>query len=114
MAIIDRRSGRDRRENERYSVNIEIEWQATEGRKRGTISDFGVSGCFILSSGEVQDGETVKLFFPLSDGMKVQFMCEIVNHVFEIGFAVKFIDLSEAQWEFIENYVEMIRRERKG
>ncbi len=111
MTITDRRSGRDRRENERYSVNINIEWEASDGRKTGTISDIGLSGCFILSSGEVQDSTTVKLFFPLSDGMKAQFMCEVVNHVFEIGFAVKYINLSETQWEFIENFVESVKGE---
>ena len=108
MTTIDRRSGRDRRDDERYSVNIDVEWESATGRKTGTLSDFGLGGGFILSSGEVLDGESVKLFFPLSDGMKAQFMCVVVNHVFEIGFAVKFVDLSDAQWEFIEHFVETL------
>lgn len=112
MTIIDRRSGRDRRENERYAINIDIEWESTAGRKNGTMSDIGLSGCFVLSSGEVQDGETVKLFIPLSSGMKAQFFGEVANHVFEIGFAVKFTNLSEAQWEFIENFVDSVKREK--
>lgn len=111
MTTTDRRSGCDRRENERFGVNIDVEWESSSGRKTGTLSDFGLGGCFIMSSGEVLDGESIKLFFPLSDGMKAQFICEVVDHVFEIGFAVKFIDLTDAQWEFIEHFVEIIKIE---
>ncbi len=113
MTINDRRSGQDRRENERIAVNIDIEWENAAGRKKGTLSDIGLGGCFVLSSGEILDGETVKLFLPLSDGMKAQFMCEVVNHVFEIGFAARFIQLSEAQWQFIENFVESSKSENE-
>ncbi len=105
----DRRTGRDRRNSERFSVSIEIEWEGLVGRKKGTISDFSTTGCFILCTGEVEDGETVKIFFPLSDGRKIQFWGEVVNHVFEIGFAAKFIELSEAQMEFFDVFVDTLR-----
>jgi hypothetical protein len=113
MTMIDRRSGRDRRDNERYAVNVEIEWESAAGRKSGTLSDIGLNGCFVLSSGEVQDGETVKLFFPLSSGMKAQFLAEVANNVFEIGFAVRFIQLSETQWQYIEDLVESVKNRAK-
>lgn len=106
---VDRRSGRDRRSNDRFPVNIEIEWEGLVGRKSGTISDLSPTGCFVLCSGEVQDGENVKIFFPLTDGRKIQFWGEIVNHVFEIGFAMRFIELSEAQKDFLEKFVDTLR-----
>lgn len=105
MAAKDRRSGSDRRETERYVVSIDIEWESSSGRKPGTISDISFQGCFILSSGEVEDGESVKILFPLSDGMKVQFLGRVVNHVFEIGFAVNFVDVSEAQRDFLQKLI---------
>jgi hypothetical protein len=107
--IRDRRTGRDRRKSERFSVQIDIEWEGLVGKKQGTISDLSISGCFILCSGEVEDGETIKIFFPLSDGRKIQLWGEVVNHVFEIGFAIRFIELSEAQEEFLEVFVDMLR-----
>lgn len=113
MAILDRRSGRDRRANERYSVNIEIDWEGLVGRKKGIISDISREGCFVLSSGEVEDGESLKLFLPLSDGMKVQFWGEVVNHVFEIGFAVRFIEVSDSQQKFIDRFLEDLKKLRK-
>lgn len=109
MAITDRRTGNDRRAVERFNVNIEVEWEGLIGRKPGTLSDISLVGCFVLSSGEVEDGENVKIFFPLTDGKKIQFWGEVLNYVFEIGFAVKFIELSEAQREFLEVLVNKVR-----
>ncbi len=107
----DRRLGRERRAAERFQVNIDIEWEGLVGSKTGTISDISPHGCFILCSGEVEDGETVKLFFPLTDGRKIQLWGEVSNHVFEIGFAIKFIELSEAQSEFLEVFVDTLRED---
>ncbi len=109
MAITDRRAGGDRRAVERLDVNIEVEWEGLIGRKPGTIADISPIGCFVLCSGEVEDGENVKIFLPLTDGRKIQFWGEVSNHVFEIGFAVKFIELSEAQKEFLEVFVNKLR-----
>ncbi len=109
MAIIDRRGGIERRAVERFKVNIEVEWEGLIGRKPGIISDISQHGCFVLSSGEVEDSENVKIFLPLSDGRKIQFWGEVSNHVFEIGFAVKFIELSDAQKEFLEVFVDTLR-----
>lgn len=111
MAIKDRRSGSDRRNLERFPVNIEIEWEGLVGRHSGSISDISPQGCFVLCSGEVEDGENVKVFFPLTDGRKIQFWGEVVNHVFEIGFAVRFIELSEAQKDFLEKFVDTLRED---
>ncbi len=106
---IDRRSGDERRDLKRYGTKIEIEWEGLVGRKTGTISDISETGCFVLCSGEVEDGENVKIFFPLSGGMKVQFWGEVVNHFPEIGFAIRFIELSEAQKEFLEKFVDTLK-----
>ncbi len=107
----DRRRGLERRAVERFEVNIDIEWEGLVGRKAGTISDISPIGCFVLCSGEVEDGETVKIFFPLTDGRTIQLWGEVSNHVFEIGFAVKFIELSEAQREFLEVFVETLHED---
>ena len=110
MSILDRRSGKERRETERHSVNIDVEWEGLVGRKKGTISDISRQGCFVLSSGEVEDSENVKIFLPLTDGMKVQFWGQVINHVFEIGFAIRFIELSPAQEDFLKKFVGSLRK----
>jgi hypothetical protein len=109
MTISERRAGSNRRAVERFNVNIEIEWEGLVGKKAGTISDISTTGCFVLCSGEVEDGENVKIFFPLTNGRTIQFWGEVVNHFIEIGFAIKFIELSEAQQEFLEVFVDTLR-----
>jgi hypothetical protein len=109
--MIDRRAGRDRRKSGRYKVSIEVEWEGLAGRKKGTINDISVNGCFILCSGEVEDAERVKLFFPLTNGDSIQLWGEVVNHVVEIGFAMRFVDLTEAQQDFLENFVDTLRED---
>ena len=108
--IKDRRSGEERRAVERLTVNIEIEWEVANGKKQGAISDISIQGCFVLCSGEVKNGENVKIFLPLADGMKVQFWGEVVNHAYEIGFAVRFIELSNAQKDFLEKLIYKLRK----
>ncbi len=105
MSAQDRRSGQERRGINRYPVELDVDWEGTSGRVPGTMSDVSLEGCFILSSGDVSDGDIIKIFVPLADGMKVQFAAKVANHVYEIGFGVKFEPLSAAQRELIVKIV---------
>ena len=49
----DRRSGTERRNTDRYPVEIDVEWDGPQGRQAGTVSDVSMGGCFVLSSGEI-------------------------------------------------------------
>ncbi len=106
MAIKDRRSGEERRGVNRYQVEVDVEWQTSGGREPGTISDISLDGCFVLSVGNVEDGETVKIFIPLADGMKVEFTGRVTNHVFEIGFGTRFDKISAAQRDLLAALVQ--------
>ncbi len=107
--MIDRRKGNERRVTERFTVNIDIDWEGFVGKQNGTISDISVSGCFVLCSGEVENGDYVKIHFPLTNGQTIVFQGEVANHVFEIGFGIRFINLSEAQQDFLEVFVDTLR-----
>lgn len=102
----DRRSGEERRGANRYALDVNVEWEGQKGRQPGSISDVSLDGCFVLGSGDVTDGEIVKIFVPIADGMKVQFDGKVANHVLEIGFGVKFQPLSAAQRELLARLVE--------
>jgi len=107
MSEIDRRKADDRRRTKRFTVSLDVEWENHYGRRTGTMSDISEEGCFILTEVDVTDGELVKVFVPLTGGMKVEFMGQVANYVYEIGFAVHFLSLSEAQKEFLANFVEV-------
>ena len=104
----ERKDGEERRYAPRYPVNIDVEWEGAIGRQQGTISDISRLGCHVLCSGEVDDGEQVNIFIPLGDGMKIQFLAEVRNHVYEIGFGVQFKDMNDAQKQFIESLIEAV------
>ena len=105
MSTQDRRSGEERRSSNRFPVEVEVEWQGSNGRQPGSISDVSLGGCFVLCSGDVHDGDAVKIYLPLSDGMKVEFGGTVANHVLEIGFGLRFDPLSEAQRDVLAGLV---------
>lgn len=109
MVLIDRRKRNDRRSADRHRVTIDVEWEGPWGRNPGTLSDISENGCFVLSSGSVEDGSIVRLYLPLTDGMKVQFLAEVANHLVEVGFAARFIDLTQSQKDFLKSFAEMHR-----
>lgn len=99
----DRRRGIERREFQRVEIDLDIEWETSVGRRSGSISDVSEKGCFVLSSGDVTDGEPVRLYIPLADGMKAEFSGIVANHVYEIGFAVRFDRLNVAQLDLLRS-----------
>lgn len=112
MAITDRRSGQERRSVTRRAVTVDVEWEVVDVRRPGTLSDLSPAGCFVMCSGDVSSGELVKLYLPLGDGMKVQVLGEVRNQVFEIGFAMSFVDPTEAQLHVIEGLMESHRSDQ--
>ena len=101
MDIRDRRSGRERRGTKRFQVELDVEWQNARGKFPGSMSDVNLDGCFILSSGDVNDGEQINVFVPMADGMIAEFGGLVANHVFEIGFGIKFDQLSPTQRDLL-------------
>lgn len=108
ISIRDRRRGSDRRKSPRYAVNIDIFWETLAGTDRGTISDISSYGCFVLCSGEVEDGESVKIYIPLMSGETIELWGEVVNHVFELGYGVRFTELGLREQLFVERLVNKL------
>lgn len=103
----DRRSGDDRRRADRLSVTVDIEWEMAGVKRRGTLGDLNEFGCFVLTSGVVTDGQSVRVLLPLSDGTSAPLEGEIANNVFEIGFGVRFEPLTPAQKDFVINFAAL-------
>ena len=95
----------DRRDEVRYQVTLEVLWQGSNGRSKGTISDMNRSGCYVLSGGRVREGEVVHLFVPTDDEKKEQFTGIVTNHQEEIGFAVKFEKLTPDQRDLLDRLI---------
>ncbi len=107
--MTDRRSGIERRHSHRYKVTVDLEWENHAGKHPGTLSDISERGCFILSSGDFADGERVFIHLPFADNEPVKVAGEITNHVFEIGFAAAFFEMSDDFAGIIDRFVEANR-----
>lgn len=106
MKTTDRRSGHERRAAARQPVTVDVEWETLDGRWHGTLGDLSTTGCFVLSSGDVSEGDLVRVYLPLGDGMKVEVLGEVKNHVVEIGFGLRFVEPTEAQLHVITGLME--------
>ncbi len=107
MKVKDRRMGNERRSEARLGVSLDIEWASGEEVRTGRLSDLSANGCFILARGEYTDGEVVRVYFPSSSGSRIELLGEIRNHVPDMGFAVKFVHLTDIQREFIQSFADL-------
>ena len=108
MQLIDRRKGGDRRRDGRYRISLGVEWEGPSGRWAGTLNDISRSGCYILTEGEVDDGDEVRIDFPLKDLGSDPLTGSVANHAFDIGFGVRFLDLSPVQQAHLDKYIRFI------
>ena len=73
------------------------------------MSDLSPTGCFVLGSGDVEDGDQVRIDIPLHSGGTLALWGEIVNHIHDIGFGVCFVALTDAQRNFLERFTDTLR-----
>ena len=106
MSNSDKWTGDERRSDERIRLAVDVEWDTNDGTRPGTLSDLSAKGCFILASGFFYEGETVRVRIPTSDGNNVEIVGAIVNQASDIGFGVRFMQLTETQAEFLKTFAE--------
>ena len=99
-------AGDERRSESRVRLSVDVEWDLNDGAHSGTLSDLTSKGCFILASGFFDEGATVRVALPASDGNVVDVVGVIVNQVPDIGFALRFVDLTSTQQEFLKIFAE--------
>jgi PilZ domain len=96
----------ERRRAPRVNVNLDVEWEGLLGRRKGTIGDLSVSGCFVLCAGDVLQGELIRITVRLPTLRVIVLAGEVVYPIDEIGFAVKFINLGKSESAFLNRLVD--------
>ena len=82
--------GVERREFERYRVNLRVRWQGRHAAREGTVTDLSIVGCFILADDLlVERGELVEINLLLPAG-KLTLWGRVIYTAEEIGFGVRF------------------------
>jgi len=107
MSNSDKKIIKERRQHERYNVALDIEWSADGDLKPGRLNDVSSSGCYVLAGGDFSNGEVVRIYFPMSDGSRFELVGEVINHEKDIGLGIRFVNLSDAQRQFLQNFAEL-------
>lgn len=106
--------GAERRKAKRFKVNFPARWECARARDRGTVSDLSITGCFVLTGGQTARGEPVRLTLQLPGGAHVNLVGEIVYHMDEIGFAVRFTEGDAADKRQLAGFLKRRQAEDGG
>jgi hypothetical protein len=102
----------ERRRSERVRANLPVRWVGAFAEHEGTIGDISINGCFILSDGDVKIGELISLEIDLPRVLRLQLWGNVVNHAEEIGFALRFKDLTVTDQTLLTRLLEYVRPKR--
>lgn len=96
----------ERRNHERVQLPLETRWEGMSGRHTARISDISLGGCFIESLGQVTDGERISFEIQLPTGNWMPLTGEVVYNYPNLGFGMRFRELSEAERDLLADVVE--------
>jgi hypothetical protein len=91
----------ERRSANRLRTNINVRWETLKTQGRGFVCDLSSSGCFVLSGGDVSQGELARLDLRVSDEM-LTVWGTVVYNIAEMGFAVRFLFGGRDEQDFMK------------
>ena len=105
----------ERRRADRVQISLEAIWEGDKGRYLAEINDISTLGCYLLSGGEVKDGELimVEIYFPIKNKV-LKVWGTVVNPLPEIGFGLNFTSISEEGKMLINRIVERGRKKKNS
>jgi tryptophan 2,3-dioxygenase len=101
-----RTSTKERRGAPRAKVNLLARWEGDLGRREAEVTSLSENGCFVLSGGKVKAKELIRLELMLPTGEPIRLWAEVVDEADEIGFAIQFTSVEEAERTRLEQFLE--------
>ena len=99
----------ERRHSERVRANLPARWEGVLESHDGTVVDLSITGCFILTPDAVQPKELVRLDIKLPTGDDLLLWGEVVYVAEEMGFALRFTGVDEAERKLLEALIDTLR-----
>jgi type IV pilus assembly protein PilZ len=110
--VQERRAGRERREHERITMCLEVDYRCDETFLFAYITDMSAMGIFVQTTSPQPAGTLLNLRFRTQDGARMDVDGRViwVNHPrgadsINPGMGVQFVDLTPAQREQITGLV---------
>ena len=94
-----------RRRTPRTKVNLRARWEGDLGLREADVTSLSKTGCFVLSGGTVKTNELIRLELMLSKGEPINLWAEVVEQANEIGFALQFTSVEEAERSRLEQFL---------
>jgi hypothetical protein len=83
-----------------------VRWEGDLGGREAEVTSLSKSGCFVLSGGKVRAKELIRLDILLPDEEQIQVWAHVVDEADEIGFAVQFSLVEEADQQRLEEFLQ--------
>ncbi|HLL74021.1 MAG TPA: PilZ domain-containing protein [Pyrinomonadaceae bacterium] len=99
----------ERRKAERVQVTIDACWEGVVVQCAGTVVDLSATGCFILTSDLVAEEELIRLELSTPTGGSLYLWGEVVYKLPEMGFALRFTGMGDAEREMLALLIEYAR-----
>jgi hypothetical protein len=90
----------------RVRFPLEMRWEGLSGRHTSRIYDISLSGCYVETLGEVQTGERVRFGVQSPTGRWLTFEGEVAHHQPNMGFGLRFVNLSETQRDVLTRLID--------
>jgi hypothetical protein len=96
----------ERRRAPRVKVNLQARWEGDHGQQEANVTSLSQNGCFVLSGGIFEPKELVRLEIMLSHDDSIYLWAEVVEAAEEIGFALRFTSLEEADEKRLAQFLQ--------
>src|SRR5688572_26449232 len=98
--------GQERRRAPRIKTNLPARWEGNLGQREANVTSLSVRGCFVLSGGKVEPKELIRLEIMFPNEEPIYLWAEVVEKAEEIGFAMQFTSVEEADQARLGQYVD--------
>lgn len=95
----------ERRTTKRIRTNLDARWEGVLAHHTGTVTDLSITGCFILTVDKVKPKELIRVEIEMPAAEWVYLWGEVVYQVSEIGFALRFTGISDAEEELLLRHI---------
>ena len=99
----------ERREAERLRIDLKVRWEALRTQDRGAVCDLSSLGCFVLTGADVKSGDLIRIEIKFPQEA-VWFWGHVVYAVAEMGFALRFAFIDEAERHSLSQLIESLNR----
>lgn len=93
------------RQYQRFPITLEIIIDFAAGKREARISDLSMSGCFVDSILNVNEGEETHFEIRIPTGELLKLSGVIAHSIPRIGFGIRFTNLTDEQKFLIEQTI---------